>query len=39
MDFNPTKEYMDSILMVIMALLTPEDSSILKKNNLHLYTL
>ena len=39
MDFNPTKEYMDSILMVIMALLTPEDSLILKKNNLHLYTL
>ena len=39
MDFNLTKKYMDFILMVITALLTPEDSLTLKRNSLHLYTL
>lgn len=38
-DFNLTKEYMDSILMVITVLLTPKDSLTSSKNNLPLYTL
>lgn len=38
-DFNLTKEYMDSILMVITVLSTPKDSLTSSKNNLPLYTL